>query len=50
MFLVDYRISGAPVTNPDDRHELVGIISEKDCLFLLANGAYYGVPSGKVSD
>jgi CBS domain-containing protein len=50
MFLVEHRISGAPVTNPDDRHELVGIISEKDCLLLLANGAYYGVPSGKVSD
>ena len=50
MFLVEHRISGAPVTNPDDRHELVGIISEKDCLLLLANGAYYGMPSGKVSD
>ena len=50
MFLVEHRISGAPVTDPDDRRELVGIISEKDCLLLLANGAYYGAPSGKVSD
>ncbi len=50
MFLVEHRISGAPVTDPDDRRELVGIISEKDCLLLLANGAYYGVPSGKVRD
>ncbi|MCB9693335.1 MAG: CBS domain-containing protein [Alphaproteobacteria bacterium] len=51
--LVRHRLSGAPVvseaTGPDD-HVLVGILSERDCLRTLANGALYGLPGGTVGD
>lgn len=36
-FLLKHKISGAPVV--DDTGSLVGVISEKDCLTLLAKGA-----------
>jgi CBS domain-containing protein len=43
-------ISGAPVL--DDARKLVGIISEKDCLRIIIDQAYYNLPpsSRKVSD
>lgn len=37
--LLRHKISGAPVVN--DKNELVGIISERDCLRLLIDEAYY---------
>ena len=41
-------ITGAAVV--DSKEQLVGVLSEKDCLRTLAHGAYSLVPSGKVSD
>jgi CBS domain-containing protein len=40
--LIKYKISGGPVVN--DRHELVGIISEGDCLKQLSESRYYNMP------
>ncbi|WP_017731870.1 CBS domain-containing protein [Nafulsella turpanensis] len=40
--LLKNKISGAPVVNLQD--ELVGIISEKDCLRVLIDDAYYNNP------
>jgi CBS domain-containing protein len=48
--IVEKKISGAPVL--DDQHHLVGMISEKDCLRIIVDQAYYNLPaeSRKVSD
>ncbi|MGB3584885.1 MAG: CBS domain-containing protein [Tunicatimonas sp.] len=48
--LLAKRISGAPVVN--DQQELVGIISEGDCLTEVVKGKYDNLPifSGKVRD
>ena len=46
-FLIDNRISGAPVV---DDGKLVGILSEKDCLRLLATGVDHTDPQGTVKD
>jgi len=48
--IVKKKIAGAPVL--DDEHHLVGIISEKDCLRLIVDQAYYNMPpeTRKVSD
>jgi CBS domain-containing protein len=48
--IVNKKISGAPVL--DDQHHLVGMISEKDCLRLIVDQAYYNMPpeTRKVSD
>lgn len=40
--LIKYKISGGPVIN--DRQELVGIISEGDCLKQLSESRYYNMP------
>ena len=40
--LIKYKISGGPVVN--DRSELVGIISEGDCLKQLSESRYYNMP------
>ncbi len=51
MKLVARKVSGAPVV--DDDGKLVGILSEFDCMKLLANGSFHheGVPrSLKVGD
>ena len=40
--LIRYKISGGPVVN--DRQELVGIISEGDCLKQLSESRYYNMP------
>lgn len=46
--LLRYRISGAPVINKD--REVVGILSEKDCLRLFTQSAYEQTPIGCVRD
>ncbi len=46
--LVDKRVSGAPVL--DDKGELVGILTEKDCLRILSNSAYGELAGGTVGD
>ncbi|MEQ6119277.1 CBS domain-containing protein [Reichenbachiella sp. MALMAid0571] len=48
--MLDKRISGGPVLN--ERRELVGMLSEKDCLKILFQSSYHNIPSGKglVSD
>ena len=40
--LIKERISGAPVVN--DKNELVGIISEGDCLKQISKSNYYNMP------
>ncbi len=47
-FLLDNHVTGAPVVDDDGR--VVGIITEKDCLRLLALGDGEGLPEGRVSD
>ena len=44
--LVKAEISGGPVV--DDDGKLVGIISQKDCLRILANGVFHNAPAGEV--
>lgn len=48
--MIDSKISGAPVL--DENQELVGIISEKDCLRIVVDHAYHNLPleSPKVED
>ncbi|HCW75728.1 MAG TPA: CBS domain-containing protein [Candidatus Marinimicrobia bacterium] len=46
--LVKNEISGASVV--DEKGRLVGIVSEKDCLRILANGVFHNQPGGKVED
>lgn len=46
--LLTRRISGAPVV--DEGGNVVGILSEKDCLKVLAAEAYDGLPEGRVAD
>lgn len=48
--LLENKISGAPVVN--DRNQLVGVISEGDCLKDVASGKYHNMPlmHGKVED
>ena len=47
-FLLKHKISGAPVVD-NDKH-LVGVISEKDCLNLLAKGVRGNVPHGSIAE
>ena len=44
--LLKNKISGAPVINDEDN--LVGILSEKDCLRVFANGSFHNMPGGAV--
>ena len=47
--LLEYKLSAAPVV--DDERQLVGVISEGDCLKAILSLPYYGEEkSGKVSD
>ena len=48
--LLSNKISGAPVVN--DKNEVVGVISEGDCLKEIVKGKYDNIPTlaGKVSD
>jgi len=43
--LIKYKISGGPVVN--DKNELVGIISEGDCLKQISESRYYNMPMEK---
>ncbi|WP_445733056.1 CBS domain-containing protein [Mariniflexile sp.] len=40
--LIKYRISGGPVVN--DKHELIGIISEGDCIKQISESRYHNLP------
>lgn len=46
--LVESRISGAPVL--DQLGNLVGILSERDCLQMVLNAGYYHESGGKVEN
>jgi CBS domain-containing protein len=48
MFLLKHKISGAPVV--DKAGNLVGVLSEKDCLRLLAEGVHAEMPHGTVAE
>lgn len=41
--LIRYKISGGPVVN--EKHELVGIISEGDCIRHISESRYHNLPS-----
>lgn len=41
--LISYKISGGPVVN--DNNELIGIISETDCIKHISESKYYNMPS-----
>ncbi|HIA36590.1 MAG TPA: CBS domain-containing protein [Flavobacteriales bacterium] len=43
--IISNKISGAPVIN--DKKELVGIISEKDCLRVIYDDKYHNLPPNK---
>ena len=47
-FLLDNHVTSAPVIN--ESNEVLGLLSEKDCLKLLALGDANEPPSGKVED
>jgi CBS domain-containing protein len=46
--MINKRISGAPVL--DKRGNIVGMLSEKDCLEVLLKAAYFEESGGKVSE
>lgn len=46
--LVKHRIAGAPVVN--DHGEIVGMLSEFDCLKVALDAGYYGDAGGPVAD
>ncbi|QNM84971.1 CBS domain-containing protein [Polaribacter pectinis] len=41
--LITYKISGGPVVN--DKNELIGIISETDCIKHISESKYYNMPA-----
>lgn len=45
--LIKHRISGGPVVN--DKNELIGIISEGDCIKQISESRYYNMPIDKTS-
>ena len=47
-FLLEKHVTGAPVV--DERNQLLGILTEKDCLNLLAAGSDADAPHGTVAD
>lgn len=46
--LVQHRIAGAPVV--DDHGNLVGMLSEFDCMKVVLSAGYHGEPGGPVAD
>lgn len=46
--LLKHHISGAPVV--DEHQQLLGVLSEKDCLRVFANDAYHQLAGGRVGD
>lgn len=47
-FLLRNKVTGAPVVN--DAGEMVGMVTEKDCLRLLSTGMHHEFPRGTVKD
>ena len=45
--LIKNKISGGPVVNEDN--ELIGIISESDCIKQISESRYYNQPMGNIS-
>ncbi len=45
---LEKAVTSSVVVN--DNMQVVGILSEKDCLKLMTKGSYYQLPGGKVSD
>lgn len=45
--LLKHRISGAPVVNA--KHELIGVISEGDCIKQISESRYYNMPMDDVT-
>lgn len=46
--LIEFKISGAPVI--DQRGNLIGFLSEKDCMQVALNAAYQGEAAGRVDE
>jgi CBS domain-containing protein len=46
--LLDERISGAPVV--DARGNLVGVLTQRDCLNVAVQSVYHQAPAGRVAD
>lgn len=46
--LLEYRLSGAPVV--DDHREVIGFLSEKDCLHVVLSAVYNGDLGERVMD
>jgi len=46
--LLKNDISGAPVVN--ENNDMIGIITEKDCMRIYVDSSYHDIPSGKVTD
>ncbi len=46
--LVQHRIAGAPVV--DDHGNLIGMLSEFDCMKVVLTSGYHGEPGGPVAD
>ncbi len=46
--MIQNRISGAPVV--DEHGNLVGLLSEKDCMQVALNAGYHGEYGGRVSE
>ncbi|QDT89972.1 CBS domain-containing protein [Gimesia algae] len=45
-FLLKHKVSNAPVVeHQDEKHMLVGFVSERDCLSALSNELFFGNPS-----
>lgn len=47
-FLLDKNVTSAPVV--DEHNQVIGILSEKDCLRLLSTGLDHNRPHGQVAD
>jgi CBS domain-containing protein len=48
LLLLKHRISGMPVV--DDKGQVVGIVSERDCLKTLVDSQYHELPTALVKD
>ena len=46
--LIEHRVAGAPVLDKDG--QLVGLLTEKDCMQVVIDAAYYSEYAGLVSD
>ncbi|AFJ02859.1 CBS domain containing protein [Methylophaga frappieri] len=46
--LIEFKISGAPVI--DQRGNMIGFLSEKDCMQVALNAAYQGEAAGRVEE